>query len=155
GWRGARALPRPRGGPPARPPPDPARRRPEPRAEPVEGRGVGDLPAEEGGAVIVIRLDHHPLAAVVHAERKTGLGLLHQFEPDQTRRESRPVVEIAGTDAEIAEGLQFHGTAPFCEVTQHSAPAVKLVARMSGATCRTARLSRCALIRATYFLLSR
>src|SRR6202022_3036592 len=43
-----------------------------------------------------------------------------QLEAEEPGGEARPVVEVAGANAEIAEGLQFHGSAPLPRMGNHS-----------------------------------
>ena len=69
------------------------------RREPLERRGVGDLPAEEADAFAAVGLDDDALLAVVHAERERGAALVDGLQPKQPAAVRAPVVERLGANS--------------------------------------------------------
>src|SRR5204863_283376 len=80
----------------------------EPRGELVERGGIRDLPAEKGGPVGIVGLDDEPLAAVVHAQAQRGPAALDELHAEKVFAETRPILEVAGAQPDIAERLQCH-----------------------------------------------
>jgi len=80
----------------------------EPGRELVERGGIRDLPAEKGGPVGIVGLDDEPLAAVVHAQAQRGPAALDELHAEKVFAETRPILEVAGAQPDIAERLQCH-----------------------------------------------
>ena len=79
----------------------------------VHGGGIGQFPAEEGGAIAGILGHQQPLLAVIHAEAQLAAGLFRQVQPQQAGAEAGPVVQRCRAHTDIAQGLNLHGTVPF------------------------------------------
>ena len=80
--------------------------------EGVERGGVGDLPAVEAGRVGVVLVNHQALLAVVHAERGGAAALVHQLHAQEPAGVGRPVLQVLGAKADIAQRLQAHRRSP-------------------------------------------
>jgi hypothetical protein len=77
----------------------------------VERRGVGDLPAEEADTLAAVGIDDDALLAVVHAEGERRARLVDALQAEQARAVARPVGQILGAHADIAQSLRsrsFH-----------------------------------------------
>src|SRR6266851_3869798 len=79
-----------------------------PGRELVERGGIRALPAQKGGPVGIVGLDDEPLAAVVHAQAQRGPAALDELHAEKVFAETRPILEVAGTQPDIAERLQCH-----------------------------------------------
>ena len=75
------------------------------RAEPVERRGVRHLPAEEADALAAVGIHDQALLAVVHAQRERRAAAVDRLQAEQPRAVARPVVDILGAQADIAQRL--------------------------------------------------
>src|SRR5205823_427053 len=80
----------------------------EPRGEPVERHGIRDFPTEKAGPIRGVGLDEQPLAAVVHAQAQGQSAALDQLHAEKAFAETRPILEVAGAQPDVAERLQFH-----------------------------------------------
>jgi hypothetical protein len=78
----------------------------------VERRRIRDLPAEEAGALATVFIDDQALPAVVHAERERLRAFVHKLHAEQIGAEGAPIFERLGTDANIAQALDFHASSP-------------------------------------------
>jgi len=74
----------------------------------VERSGVRHLPAEEARRVARVLVHHEALLLVVHAERGGAAALVHQLHAEEPFGVGRPVLQILGAKADIAERLQAH-----------------------------------------------
>src|SRR5262249_7901787 len=70
------------------------------------------LPAEEGDTLAAVLLDHDPLLAVVHAQRKLRAALLNELHAQKACAETRPVLQRPCVNADISERLDVHGPPP-------------------------------------------
>ncbi len=82
------------------------------RGEGVERGGVGDLPAVEAGRVDAVLVNHETLLAVVHAERRGAPALVDQLHAEEPAGVGRPVFQVLGAKADIAQRLQAHRRSP-------------------------------------------
>ena len=80
----------------------------EPRRQRIERSRVGDLPAEHADAVAAVRVDDDALLAVIHAERQRRARLVDALQAEQPGAIARPITQILGADADIAESLYAH-----------------------------------------------
>jgi hypothetical protein len=80
------------------------------RPQPVERGGVGHFPAEKADAFAAVGVHDQPLLAVVHAQRQRGAGAVHRLRAEQPRPVARPVLDVLGAKADIAERLNQHTT---------------------------------------------
>ena len=78
------------------------------RRERVERRGIGDFPAVERRALVLVAMNDDALLAVVHAQRERAAALVDQLHAEKTGAVSRPIVEILGADADIAQRVEIH-----------------------------------------------
>ena len=78
----------------------------------VERGCVRHLPAEEARRVAGVLVHHKALLLVVHAERGGAAALVHQLHAEEPAGVGRPVLQILGAKADIAEGLQAHRSSP-------------------------------------------
>ena len=69
----------------------------------VERGGVGDFPAEEGGAVGRVGRDDQALAAVIHAEDAFGAGAVGALQAEQVGGEAGPILQLRGVQPDIAQ----------------------------------------------------
>ena len=81
------------------------------RRDGVERRGIGDLPAEKADALAAVGGDDDALLAVVHAEGERRARLVDALQAEQARAIARPIGQILGAHADIAQSLRsrsFH-----------------------------------------------
>jgi hypothetical protein len=78
------------------------------RRDRVERRGLRDLPAEEADALATVDIDHQPLLPVVHAERQRRAALVEALHAEEVGAVGRPIAQILGADADIAQSLDAH-----------------------------------------------
>ena len=78
----------------------------------VERGGVRHLPAEEARRVAGVLVHHQALLLVVHAERGGAAALVHELHAEEPAGVGRPVLQILGAKADIAERLQAHRSSP-------------------------------------------
>src|SRR5579862_9004088 len=78
------------------------------RRQRVESGGIDDFPAIERGTLLGAGMHDHALLAIIHAQGKRSAGLLDKLHAEKARAVGRPLIEIGGADADIAEGLQLH-----------------------------------------------
>ena len=78
------------------------------RRQRIEGGGIGDFPAIERGTFVRAGMHDHALLAIIHAQGERSAGLLDKLHAEKARAIGRPLIEIAGADADVAEGLQLH-----------------------------------------------
>src|SRR5262249_19153490 len=71
-------------------------------------RGVRDLPVEEADPFGGVRLDQEPLAAVVHAQPQRRPAGLDELHAQKFFAKTRPILEVAGAQPDVAERLQLH-----------------------------------------------
>src|SRR4029077_9374401 len=80
------------------------------RRDGVERGRVGDLPAEKPDALAAVGRDDDALLAVVHAEGERRARLVDALQAEQARAVARPVGQILGAHADIAQSLRTHGS---------------------------------------------
>src|SRR5206468_2803632 len=78
----------------------------------VQRRGVRDLPAEAADALAAVLRHHHPLLAVVHAQRERLGALVDELHSEEPGAVAGPVLERLGVHADISETLNIHGPPP-------------------------------------------
>ena len=76
------------------------------RRDGVERRRIGDLPAEKADALAAVGGDDDALLAVVHAEGERRARLVDALQAEQARAVARPVGQILGAHADIAQSLR-------------------------------------------------
>ena len=82
------------------------------RGKRVERRGIGDFPAVERRPLVRVAMDDDALLAVVHAQRERAAALVDNLHAEKARAVIRPIVEILGADADIAERVEIHRCSP-------------------------------------------
>ena len=78
------------------------------RRERVERGGVGDFPAVERRAFVLVGVDDDALLAVVHAQRERAAALVDHLHAEEAGAVGRPIVEILGADADISQRFEVH-----------------------------------------------
>src|SRR6266487_411588 len=73
-------------------------------------RWTGDWSSDvcSSDLVGIVGLDDEPLAAVVHAQAQRGPAALDELHAEKVFAETRPILEVAGAQPDIAERLQCH-----------------------------------------------
>jgi hypothetical protein len=82
----------------------------------VERGGVRHLPAEEARRVAGVLVHHQALLLVVHAERGGAPALVHQLHAEEPFGVGRPVLQVFGAKADVAECLQAHRGSLCCKI---------------------------------------
>ncbi len=75
----------------------------------IQRRRIRHFPAEECRAAIGVGIHDDALLAVIHAQREHAARLVDELHAEKTRRVGRPVFQIPGADADIAEPFD-HGS---------------------------------------------
>ena len=78
------------------------------RRQRVERGGVGDLPAVERRALVLVGMDDDALLPVVHAQSERAAALVDELHAEEAGAVSRPIVEILGADSDIAQRVEMH-----------------------------------------------
>ena len=78
----------------------------------IERLGVGDFPAVERRAFVLVGMDDDALLAVVHAQRQRAAALVDKLHAEEIRAVTRPILEIFGADTDITQGVEVHRGSP-------------------------------------------
>ena len=76
------------------------------RGERIERRGIGDFPAVERRPLVLAGMDDDALLAVVHAQRERAAALVDHLHAEKARAVGRPILDVLGADADIAQGIE-------------------------------------------------
>src|SRR5690606_366843 len=66
------------------------------------------LPADELDALPAVRLDHHPLLAVVHAEGDAATRPIDELKPQVPRPVCPPLRQVPGAEPNVSQCLRLH-----------------------------------------------
>jgi hypothetical protein len=75
----------------------------QPHGELIQGRSVGDFPAEEASPFRHRAVDDDALLAVVHPEGEQRIAALDRLQPDERSAELPPVVQIGRPEPGISQ----------------------------------------------------
>src|SRR4029079_11429563 len=96
------------------------------RRQPLERGRAGDLPAVERNTLALAGVNDDALLTVVHAQCERAVALPDELHAEKARAIGRPLVEIGGLDADIAERVDLHSPLSLgSEIYHSSASAVQ------------------------------
>src|SRR5262245_12950494 len=101
------------------------------RGERIKRRGVGDLPAVERRALVLVGMDDDALLAVVHAQRQRATALIDELHAEKPRAIGGPIFQIPGADTDIAERIEIHEFNP--RVDPQGCPLLLIIWRLRAA----------------------
>ena len=82
------------------------------RGERIERRGVGDLPAVERRPLVLVGMHDDALLAIVHPQSQRAAALVDELHAEEPGAVVRPIVEVLGADADIAQRVEIHRCFP-------------------------------------------
>src|SRR5271170_7971115 len=78
------------------------------RRERIERRRIGDFPAVERWAFVLVGVNDDALLAIVHTQSERAAALVDQLHAEESGAVLRPVIEVFGADADIAQRIEIH-----------------------------------------------